>query len=487
MLKSNMSGMKDNIENDATGKAKGRDFNTVFGLKQYNCSMNILVVLADKSKREIASFTLESRFQAETHQAANFEAAIDYLLDDHDVSVIVCEAEKESARLFKYLLSVDSSIPLIIIAKKEEAIKTAFPDLNVIGHVDSANLAHGVFQVISDAIQAGTLKEGMGSNDYCRIKSELLIKVAPLKSDIYIRLSKIKFVKLFKEGDTFDVADFNKYVHQKKVDYLYIKREESGEFVSRLQKELLRITSSENVPPESLHTLAISAHEVILELGKRVGFTPEVQALAKESIKLTIKSVGNNPKLSKMLRSFVRDKKRYITSHSVALADIACSLAAKMDWPSEATFQKLCFAAFFHDIALSNNELAAVSDLADLENKKAQFSAAEIRAFKDHPFKGMEVVRSFKEIPADVDLIVHQHHELPDGSGFPRGVNYKHISPLSALFIVAHDLVQYMYDYTTVDFDEFIKERKVKYDSGTFKKVISRINKEMFTGEGSSS
>ncbi len=447
--------------------------------------MNILVVIADKAKREMTSFTLESKFQAETYQAAAFEAAIDYLLDDHEVNLIVCETEKSSARLFKYLLSVESTIPLVVLSKKDESVKHAFPDLNVIGHVDAANLAPDLFRCISQAIQSGTLKTDGSSSDYCRIKSDLLVRVAPLRSDIYIRLSKIKFVKLFKEGDTFDVKDFEKYVKQKKVEYLYVKRSESEEFVNRFQQELVRISSTENMPPEAIREVAISAHEAILELGKRIGFTPAVQALAKESIKVTIKSVGNNPKLSKILRAFVRDKRRYITSHSVAVADIACSIAAKMDWPSEATFQKLCFAAFFHDIGLSNNELAAVSTLEELESKKTQFSPAEIKAFKEHPFKGMEVIRSFREIPADVDLIVHQHHEQPDGSGFPRAMTYKHIAPLSALFIVAHDLVQYIYDHSTVDFDEFMKQCRTKYDSGTFKKVLSKIDKEMFSGEGS--
>src|SRR6185312_15892576 len=100
---------------------------------------------------------------------------------------------------------------------------------------------------------------------------------------------------------------------------------------------------------------------------------------------------------------------------------IACAIATQMDWASDSTFQKLTLAAFLHDITLSNHELAQCDTVQEAIDKKT-FTEAEIAGFRVHPAKGAEIARQFQEVPPDVDVIILQHHERPDGSGFPRGI-----------------------------------------------------------------
>jgi len=204
-----------------------------------------------------------------------------------------------------------------------------------------------------------------------------------------------------------------------------------------------------------------------------MGPTEKVQEVVRSNIKLTIKSLGAMPKLKSLIQGLEREKGKYISYHSTRLAQISCSVAAMMGWSSETTFQKLSYAAFLHDITLKNHELASIQTLSELQSRKVEFTEKEIADFKAHPNAAAQVAKRFKEIPADVDNIIAQHHELPDGSGFPHAMHASRINPLSAIFIVTHDLLHYVY-ITERDFvmKDFLTTVDKKYGGGVFKKVL---------------
>jgi response regulator RpfG family c-di-GMP phosphodiesterase len=116
--------------------------------------------------------------------------------------------------------------------------------------------------------------------------------------------------------------------------------------------------------------------------------------------------------------------------------------------------------------------------LTELQANQKNFSPAEVQAFIEHPAKSAELVKSFQEIPADVDVIVLQHHERPNGSGFPGKLIFSYISPLSTTFIVAHDLAQDMLskDQNFV-LSDFIEVAKKEYNQGNFKKIMIALER----------
>ena len=65
------------------------------------------------------------------------------------------------------------------------------------------------------------------------------------------------------------------------------------------------------------------------------------------------------------------------------------------------------------------------------------------------------------EIPPDVSVIIEQHHERPDGNGFPNGINFKRISVFSSIFIVAHDFVKYVMNNKQVDVSRYVRSSSV--------------------------
>lgn len=184
-----------------------------------------------------------------------------------------------------------------------------------------------------------------------------------------------------------------------------------------------------------------------------------------------MRAIGKNPTLADILEKIRTSEGKYISAHFTMTAFIACGIASAIHWNSEGTFYKLNLAAFLHDITLDNQELAAVPNLRELEKKKDRFSPDELRKYKIHTIKAAEIAREFQEVPPDVDTIIVQHHERPDGTGFPRGLRHTHIAPLAALFIIAHDFVQYAYGKPDANLGEFLKLNENYYVGGNFKKV----------------
>ena len=101
------------------------------------------------------------------------------------------------------------------------------------------------------------------------------------------------------------------------------------------------------------------------------------------------------------------------------------------------------------------------------------YNSDTIKLIKEHPKNASDIVSMFSDIPPDVDMIVMNHHERPDGKGFPLNLNHTRISPISSLFIVAHELVDFIYENEGKDkISDFLKKNEDQYSQGYFKKVF---------------
>lgn len=443
--------------------------------------MEILLIHSKSSLTNEVRFALESQLNATLHWVSNGSSGIDFLIEDTEINLVICEDLPDNMKIIKYLLSIGHPIPWVLIGPNAKLDSQAFPELDLIGIVNSLRELDQLVPTILQARVDGRIKTLDENSKYCRINTELLLKVVPLEADIYIRLSQIKYIKMFRKGRTFGQEDLTKYLGKKKVEYFYIKVDEIGGFIESIHNIIPKIAETgASLPGRLLDRVKTVAeiHEVVCEIQEHLGLSPEVQKIAKEAVDLLVNDIGQAPKLKEIFDLIRQEQHSYHSFHSIAVAHVACSLAATLKWPSETTFNKLAIAAFFHDLLLKPQELAEYDNLEEV-TAAGRFSPEEIEVFKTHPLKTAEYLRTIKEIPPDVDMIIAQHHERPTGKGFPRGMTSQQISPLAALFIVAHDLVRFTATVEQKDcrFDTFV--RRYKYTKnhvlGTFKKVLMAV------------
>jgi HD-GYP domain-containing protein (c-di-GMP phosphodiesterase class II) len=468
--------------------------------------MRILLIQDDTEIRDKLIFMIESGFGAVVQAFTSVEDAkvrkssekIDLLVLDCSTGLNAEIAELEPLAPGAALIQiVDTSAPAPAKPAPQTKAKTARPvrpvrkppaatvapapaetqaPFSTTVKLERKELTEKLSVTLNELIDHGFIHETVTPESRCRIRTKLLLSVSPLKGDIYIRLSETKFVKLFQQGDVFDRNDLEKYAEKKGVEHLYIRKDDCVLFAQKYREDLEKLLKQSLINTEMAVKSAESVHEAVQSLAKTVGFTQEVQDLVKTQVKVAMKAIAASPKLSDLFQRLKAVEGQYLSSHSHLTAYLACALASQLKWGSDQTFIKLNLACFLHDITLSNNALAAETSLKTVEASAGKYTPQEIKAYKNHAREAAGLVSRFSEVPPDVDTIVAQHHELPDGKGFPMGLNHSRIAPLSAIFIVAHDMAHFVVENQYVfDFNRFNAQMGEKYVGSQFKKIMTAL------------
>ena len=165
--------------------------------------MKILLIADNQDIKELLTFQITSRFQITVHECASARDAVAALKDESSrIELVVGPYNGPNSVLVKHLRERTDSLPVLFFYDPHVLVPDAesLKGLNVAGTVENEKLVDGVLRMIENFLHVK--EQGLeGLSDFCPIRTNLLIRVSPLKSPIYIRLSEKKFVKLFQEGD----------------------------------------------------------------------------------------------------------------------------------------------------------------------------------------------------------------------------------------------------------------------------------------------
>ncbi len=207
--------------------------------------------------------------------------------------------------------------------------------------------------------------------------------------------------------------------------------------------------------------------------------SPEFQAMLQVEVDRTLKKMKQRPALAKYLQQLevLRGQDAYIAEHIQVLTVVCTFVARTMNWVSEASMEKFVYAAYMHDAPLFGHpRLAHLRDRPDLESHKAQLTEEEINLFFRSPDEAAKAALADNSAPPDVAAMLSMQKELPDGSGFPRGLNQAKISPMAALFIIAHSLTDAIMEDSNWRMEEWLIKAKGRYRGGNFNKILAALN-----------
>ncbi len=312
-------------------------------------------------------------------------------------------------------------------------------------------------------------------SSYTRVRMGNLSKMKTMVCDIYLQLSEKKHVKVMNSGGAFTKKDFNRY-ENKGLAYLYIKKEDSRAFMRQLLKSIEESLKIKVSHKDNVMDLARISHLAIYDSIQSLGVTPEAQELIQVNMQMAIDTVKDSDISTRLFSKLESNPEAYINVHSTALSFLTCALASVMPWRQESSYYKLSLAAILHDISLSNHKLAAIQNLEDLEKNKELFKQKEREEYKKHPLQIAQMVRNIESIPPDVDNIILQHHEQPDGKGFPHKLRAPRISHLSSLFIISHDIIHFLLrENGTIQ--DYFEKNKQKFRVGQFRTIFVEVEK----------
>lgn len=466
-------------------------------------SLVCLIVDDEEDITDMISFVIESRFRIGCDLAFSGNQAIKILKENpKKYSFIVSDYRMPDGGgldIWKYIKEANLSIPFILCSSDKTANIPELKNEKIAGSVEKPFFQEPLKKIISDILTEKVPKETLDDmlrsieissskdaevkqydDDFQKVNIRLLKKGKIAPCDIYVRINTSKYIKFFRSKDAFALEKLTQF-QNRQLNYLYISRRDVSAFydfiLNELSQKLKKAQDESDVSSELELFLSSNIQDTVNDLCARIGFNLEVEKLAKKSIQMALNMVSKNPNLEEVVKSITKGES-YITSHSLFLCFVSSWLAKTLEWDSEQTILKLTFSSMLHDVTINNESLAKIRSEEELEKKKDLFTSDEVRLWRSHAGDASQVCTLFSEIPRGVDAIISQHHDQFDGFTFPES-SKNSMQPLAILFIIAHDIVDYIIQDNNEKFDMevFLAANKSKYSHGPYLKIYQSLLK----------
>ncbi len=312
------------------------------------------------------------------------------------------------------------------------------------------------------------------NSDYVQIKIEILKKfTGELPFDIFVQRKEGKYTKLFNETDLLDFDRVDTY-KSKGVSHFSVTRDDYAKYkvlVAQIgfenvgQTKQLSVNDCKRIVGDVIKS---SAFEIMVEHNLNENSINHAAAAVSGCVKV----LESDPKAIVNIISKLTQKP-HVLKHSVLVSVFAILLARKVDIESEQSLNNIGLGAFLHDIGLTQLPIDPYEVL--------DMSAEEFKEIKTHPELGKRALERYRCIKGEVLSIVLQHHEQPNGGGFPNSMRGAEIFyPAKIVCIADHfvSLISKRGEHEAISAIEAIELMKLdvgKYDKKLLQSFVEII------------
>ncbi len=440
-------------------------------------SIKILVLEKDHDLLHFYSMIFEKYNESiEMIELDSVEKGILFFKNDQNLKtefIIINDemGEESTLKFYNFLKHKKIIAPLLFISKDEEGRSFFIKELSErpTNHCLLRPVIEPDFtKVLSLYLKREKQINSKATGTFQKVNAIFFLRYKRTLCDIYIKLSDRKFIKLIHGKDGFEAKDIQRYLN-KGLTYFYLTKKDYEKF---------NVTCNETTFLESLNESADSepsfetTQAILSSLLQTFGVSDFLLSKAFENINKVRKKIMDNESLLELFKNR-QDTQSFYYDHALLVGLLASLTLEKMsNWRSAENIEKICIAAMLHDSALEEEVVNTME--SEPSNDLMTLSIDQKNKFLDHPHQIAEMIRSNTNLHSEVATIVSEHHEKPDGSGFPRKLTHRDVCPLSALFIVIHDFVEQLY---LIHFAAELKQSIIdsfekKYESGHFHNVL---------------
>lgn len=428
--------------------------------------------------------------------ASTQDDAIEQLNTISTISVVIMNFNLEeniaATKLLQTLSTLEKKIPTLVYLKGYEG---HYPELNDFKHhrpgnhlinmpIQETDLLKYVHQCQKHRPKTHEQKhdqthfknqtwEESRTSDYGKIRISKL-EHCPLEGiDLYLKLSEDKYVKIQKAQDPFVFEILKKY-QEKGQEFVYIKANEYQTCFSQIMKWLKDKISQASTIEESLNASA-DVLTVVTKGQKFLHIAPEQYELINTAVGSCLKNLEKNKKLKNSLE-ILRKEEGYLVSHSVTCLHLCYMMARKTSYYNDQILEKLSYASLLQNISLQDDHLASILDT----HQNPHFSKLPIdqqKMIDQHPQQSANLVIS-NTVSEDVIRMIKEHHERPDGLGFPRKLKHNQINPLSSIYILAVRMADFLFHHEHNDqaIKEYLTDLHKNWKVSNFIKPVEYLN-----------
>lgn len=357
--------------------------------------------------------------------------SIDLIITSHKV-----EKEDSANVLNDYLIKNQLDISLIVVGGEVK-----LPTTNTIS-IPSDKDWEKVVTYTANIF--GITEESLAKKivpNYVPVPVNYFLNLETVNCDVFIRIKKspldYQFVKRIHKGDSFSKETISNYIKQNLV-YFYIPKESYKNFAIQLSNRLLsKLEAMDDNFNGKIDLMGeayfIASREII-----QLGFNSEIVQLSDSIIENMVKSFEKSPEMSGLLHKIINSTTGLLYQKCYMTAVVASEMMKNLNLGLHGANEKMTFAAFFHDILLTDSEnLAQINSLSELE--KSKLSEKEWDLVFNHAGEAAMLVKNYPESPNGVDEIIRHHHGALNGKGFSDDI--ENLPDLSKIFIIAHQFV----------------------------------------------
>lgn len=444
-----------------------------------------LVVSSSPYMRGILKFVLETLLHTEVTELESEEKALSFLKNLESVPSMIIYDYTPNAFLLEdfigYLKDHSKLVRIVILVDEvRQEGKELLKDQSQMVLMDESTLPSALVEEAKSLFQGSPY---LNEDIYSRIDINFLSILDGINKNLFIRLGQEKYIKIFNEDDNTDIIDIKKY-KEKGINYFYLKRETALWIINQIQNQIdifLKANNFRFVLRGATDTPEKRFEQKILRIDDEVHVDKDFKESIDRAVERIRSIVEKESKVDNFLKSLKQNQSHhaFFTQKMNLTSLMSCVLAKQLDWISKTTMDKLVYASVLSDITLAvRPELLKIQNLREFEKIKETLSEEDQKIYLSHPKDASNLIkRYFASAPPDTDALAYQHHELPDGSGFPVGLRAEKISPLSALFIVASDFSFYFLKDDDPTMDDFLLKCHSRYDFVNFRKVIKALER----------
>lgn len=418
------------------------------------------------------------------------QEALDTLMFESNFSVIIIECslrDSDPTELAENIFETIGPRPLLFVGTpamiKDRVKEEFFNEYDMVSIYNKPYRPEELTEAIQEALGWAKQQEfeesvvELDPDQFLPLKLRNFYLYDQVPFDVYIELTKTKFLKAISANKKYhqsQIQDFGK----RNIKYLYLEKNEHLNFLENsLKKISLSLHQIGNQDTTKRMQTLVAAVLVIHQYIKDVGVSDSLKDFVDLVIKNFGKVIDENQSLNQILLSFPFEHGDL--AEQAVLKGILCEFMVRaMGWRSDSTRSKTGLAAIIHDVFIEREEWAVITykDHPHLDD----ITDEERETFLAHPKRAGETAQYFTQYP-DVDFIVEQHHEQPDGTGFPRGINTGKITKVSAIFIIANNFViqTVVNGLTRGTIGNIMQSFKGLYTVGNFKEPFGLLYDEL--------
>lgn len=274
--------------------------------------------------------------------------------------------------------------------------------------------------------------------EFLAVPTSSLIHRKSALSDLYIKMPTGRMIKLAHRGGSIDVERINR-LGSKNVQYLYVHRIDFGMLVAELVRGAEKINEVQQIPGDiKLAKFFNISESVFTELIKLPLSDDSMSHAIRISAEIST-SLKTKPDFAKAVEVLMTVGEDF-SKHSLATVIVVSMMMEAMEWTSEKMITTMTQAAFFHDIGFKELPKGL------FEKKRIEMTREEVELYETHPTRSVQILSSLNFISADVLRTVAEHHEIPNGQGFPGRIRGERIYPLARLLSFSNYLSHELFD-----------------------------------------